>query len=189
MKFLVKGFRNTPKTQCFAFAMQITWKHTLMSSLGDLRPPFSSNKQSPSSRRLMRDFLSSCVSTPEYYSNITVFGNSLSSEDRILEQSKKTEGLNSSTLNMYVSQKENECWLLIDCPWLRSSYVEFQTMQNGARQYHLAALLELRAFLNHIRAGQRGRDPKTYPVRNHQTGGYNATCNLTAAIDLFATDK
>ncbi|KAJ3173098.1 hypothetical protein HDU88_004557 [Geranomyces variabilis] len=66
-------------------------------------------------------------------------------QDRILEQSKRTEGLNASTLNI-------------------SSYVEFQTMQNGARRDHLATLIELRSFLSHIRAGQRGRDPKTYPI-------------------------
>ncbi|KAI8918327.1 hypothetical protein DFJ77DRAFT_290500 [Powellomyces hirtus] len=66
-------------------------------------------------------------------------------QDRILEQSKRTEGLNASTLNI-------------------SSYVEFQTMQNGARRDHLATLIELRAFLSHIRNGQRGRDPKTYPI-------------------------
>ncbi|KAJ3024163.1 hypothetical protein HKX48_005565 [Thoreauomyces humboldtii] len=66
-------------------------------------------------------------------------------QDRILEQSKRTEGLNSSTLNI-------------------SSYVEFQTMQNGARRDHLATLIELRAFLSHVRSGQRGRDPKTYPI-------------------------
>ncbi|KAJ3172801.1 hypothetical protein HDU87_007803 [Geranomyces variabilis] len=66
-------------------------------------------------------------------------------QDRILEQSKRTEGLNASTLNI-------------------SSYVEFQTMQNGARRDHLATLIELRSFLTHIRGGQRGRDPKTYPI-------------------------
>ncbi|KAJ3160395.1 hypothetical protein HDU86_000729 [Geranomyces michiganensis] len=66
-------------------------------------------------------------------------------QDRILEQSKRTEGLNASTLNI-------------------SSYVEFQTMQNGARRDHLATLIELRSFLSHIRSGQRGRDPKTYPI-------------------------
>ncbi|KAI8999377.1 hypothetical protein BC832DRAFT_223734 [Gaertneriomyces semiglobifer] len=66
-------------------------------------------------------------------------------QDRVYEQSKQTEGLNSSTLNI-------------------SSYVEFQTMQNGARQYHLATLIELRSFMAHIRSAQRGKDPQTYPV-------------------------
>ncbi|KND03391.1 uncharacterized protein SPPG_00879 [Spizellomyces punctatus DAOM BR117] len=66
-------------------------------------------------------------------------------QDHIIEQSKRTEGLNSSTLNI-------------------SSYVEFQTMQNGARRNHLATLLEIRAFLTHVRTHQRGRDPKTYPI-------------------------
>ncbi|TPX66371.1 hypothetical protein SpCBS45565_g04490 [Spizellomyces sp. 'palustris'] len=66
-------------------------------------------------------------------------------QDHILEQSKRTEGLNSSTLNI-------------------SSYVEFQTMQNGARRNHLATLLEIRGFLTHVRTHQRGRDPKTYPI-------------------------
>ncbi|KAI9088841.1 hypothetical protein DFS34DRAFT_418587 [Phlyctochytrium arcticum] len=65
--------------------------------------------------------------------------------DRYSEQSKRTEGLNSSTLNI-------------------SSYVEFQTMQTGARRSHLACLMEQRAFLTHIRSHQRGRDPKTYPI-------------------------
>ncbi|KAI8825111.1 uncharacterized protein EV422DRAFT_564457 [Fimicolochytrium jonesii] len=66
-------------------------------------------------------------------------------QDRLLEQSKKAEGLNSSTMNI-------------------SSFVEFQTMSNGARRDHLATLIEIKNFLSHVRSGQRGRDPKTYPI-------------------------
>ncbi|KAJ3056566.1 hypothetical protein HK097_005963 [Rhizophlyctis rosea] len=66
-------------------------------------------------------------------------------QDRTLEQLKRTRGLNSSTMNI-------------------SSYVEFQTMQNGARANHLAALVELREFLTHVRSSSSGKDPTTYPI-------------------------
>ena len=37
-------------------------------------------------------------------------------------------------------------------------------MQNGARANHLAALVELREFLTHVRASSSGKDPATYPI-------------------------
>ncbi|KAJ3037726.1 hypothetical protein HDV00_001375 [Rhizophlyctis rosea] len=66
-------------------------------------------------------------------------------QDRTIEQLKRTQGLNSSTMNI-------------------SSYVEFQTMQNGARANHLSALVELREFLTHVRSSSSGKDPSTYPI-------------------------